>query len=481
VVIGHNDRIAWGITNIGDTQDLFIEKQHPDNPYLFKYEDQWYPAQVIKEEIKVKGQDKLDPIEIIITHNGPIVSMDPLLSLRWTAYEIEASTIDAILGMNKARNFQDFRRALFEFTLPVQNIVYADIDGNIGFRTAGLVPIRKLGLGLEPSPGWSADYGWEGFIPMEELPELFNPSQGFIANANHRVVDDLYPYPIMVDDASPYRMTRIVDVLSSGSAFSLENMKALQNDWYNSHAATWLPLWLELLTGHESKFDKIEKKSMTLLKDWLKNPVSSPEASAPAIYAKWYLNLMEDVFKAQMGEELFIRFISKGYIACNALDYLMKKGESGWFNDGLDQILLNGFRRSIAELSEMLGPDPKKWQWHDLQKVSFDHVLGKKVLTKLLFNHGPYPYGGDHETVGRARYSMDNPFNVKVAGSLRFIAVMKPQIESFGVIAGGQSGHFMSKHYDDQIDTWLEGKYYPLIHSQEELLGEELLKVILKP
>jgi penicillin G amidase len=136
-----------------------------------------------------------------------------------------------------------------------------------------------------------------------------------------------------------------------------------------------------LLTNHESELDKIEKESMRLLKDWLNNPVSSPEASAPAIYAKWYMNLMEDVFKAQMGEELFMKFVSKRYIACKALDNLMKKGQSGWFNDGLDQVLFNSFRRSIRELTELLKPDPKKWQWRDLQKVSFDHVLGKRALT----------------------------------------------------------------------------------------------------
>ena len=480
VVIGHNERVAWGMTNIGDTQDLFLEEQHPDDPYRFKYENEWYTARVIKEEVKVKGEDEPELLEIIITHNGPLILNDPPLSLRWTAHEMDAGTMDAILGMNRARNWEDFRKALFDFTLPVQNIVYADVDGNIGFRTAGLVPIRKQGYGLEPSPGWSADYGWKGFIPMEELPELFNPSQGYIATANHRVVDDKYPYPIMIDDASPYRMIRIVDVLGAGSSFTLEKMKALQNDWYNSHAATWLPLWLELLANHESELDEIEKESIHLLQDWLKNPVSLPQAPAPAIYAKWYLNLMQDVFKDQMGEALFLRFISRGYFAFNALDYLMKKEESAWFKAGIEQVLLHSFRRSISELSTMLGPDPGQWQWRNLQKVSFDHVLSKGVL-KRLFNRGPYPYGGDHETVGRARYFMDDPFNVKVGASLRFIAVMKPQIESLGVIAGGQSGHFMSKHYDDQIDNWLEGQYYRLVHSQEKLLGKKHAKIILKP
>jgi penicillin G amidase len=481
VIIGHNDRVAWGMTNIGDTQDLFVEERHPDDPYRFKYEDEWYTARVIEEEIKVKGQDKPELMEIIITRNGPLILTSPALSLRWTAYEIEASTIDAIISLNDAHDWEDFRQALFHFTLPVQNIVYADIDGNIGFRTAGLVPMRKQGLGLEPSPGWSADYGWKGFIPMEELPELFNPPQGYIATANHRVVDDRYPYPIMIDDASPYRMMRILDVLGSGSTFTLEEMKALQNDWYNSHAATRLPLWVELLTDHESGFDETEKEGFNLLKDWLANPVSSPYESAPAIYAKWYLNLIEDVFKTEMEKNLYQRFISSGYFVNNALDYLLEKEESAWFNGSPDQILLKSYRRAIGELSELLGTDPGQWQWRNLQKVSFDHVLGKRALLKLLFNRGPYPYGGDNETVGRARYFLPEPFNVKVADSLRFIMVMEPQIDSHGVIAGGQSGHFMSKHYDDQINAWLEGRYYQLINSQKELLGKKFSKMILKP
>jgi penicillin G amidase len=481
VVIGYNNRVAWGMTNIGDTQDLFMEERHHDDPYRFKYEDEWYTAQIIEEEIKVEGQENPEMIEIIITRNGPLISNAPALSLRWTAYEIKTSTVDAIMLMNNARNWEDFRRALLEFSLPVQNIVYADVDGNIGFRTAGLVPIRKQGMGLEPSPGWSADYGWSGFIQMEELPELFNPPQGYIATANHRVVDESYPHQIMIDDALPYRMKRIVDVLGSGSSFTLEQMKALQNDWYNSQAANRLPLWFELLTDHENGLDEIGKESLTLLKEWFHDPVSYPDASAQTIYAGWYLNLIEDVFKEKMGENLYLQFISRGYFASNSLDYLLVKGESPWFNDNLDKILVHSFQRTVRELSELLGPDPKQWQWSDLQKISFDHILGKRALLKLFLNRGPYPIGGDNHTVGVARYLLNDPFNVKSAAGLRFIAVMKPQIESFGIIAGGQSGHFMSKHYDDQIDPWLKGDYYRLIHSQKELMDKKFSKMILKP
>ena len=483
VVIGHNERIAWGMTNIGDTQDLFLEEQHPDDPHRFKYEGEWYTADVIEEEIKVKGQDNPELIEVIFTRNGPLISDNPPMSLRWTAYDIEASAVDAVIDANQARNWDEFRQAMLDFTTPMQNIVYADVDGNIGFRTVGLAPIRKQGLGLEPSPGWSADYGWEGFIPMEEMPELFNPPQGYIATANHRVVDDTYPYMIAIDDATPYRMIRIADQLSSGTPLSLEDVKAMQTDWFNPHAAARLPLWLSLLDGHADALGDDEKKGLELLGEWLENPVSSPDAAAPAIYASWYMNFMEEVFKEEMGEEMYERFISKAYIAYKALDYQLEKEESAWFNDSLDELLLSSYQRTMAELSEQLGPELERWQWQDLQSVSFEHVLGEEDLLKPFFSRGPYPYGGDNETVGRANYSLNDPFNVTLAAGLRFIAVMEPQIKSYGIFSGGQSGHFMSDHYDDHIETWLENRYNKIAGSQEELLEQETetRKMILKP
>ncbi len=483
VVIGHNERIAWGLTNIGDTQDLFLEEQHPDDPHRFRYEDEWYTADVIEEEIKIKGQDEPELVEVIITRNGPLILKDPPMSLRWTAYEIETSPFDAVINLNRARNWDQFREALLGFTIPMQNIVYADVDGNIGFRTAGLAPIRKKGLGLEPSPGWSADYGWDGFIPMEEMPELFNPPQGYIASANHRVVDENYPYMIAIDDATPYRMVRITNQLSSGATLTLEDMKAMQTDWFNPHAAARLPRLLNLLSGHTSELNNFETAGLELLEKWSENPVSSPEDTAPAIYANWYLNFMEEVFKEKMGEELYRRFISNAYIAYKALDYQLEKEESAWFDDRLNELLLNSYRRTMNELTEQLGPDLDQWQWQDFQSISFDHILGEEDLLKPFFNRGPYPYGGDNETVGRANYLLNDPFNVTLAAGMRFIAIMKPQIEAYGIYAGGQSGHFMSDHYDNQLDAWVEGRYYKKIGSREELLEQQAKtrEMILKP
>lgn len=464
VVIGHNEKIAWGMTNIGDTQDLFLERRHPEDPHRFLFDDKWYAAKVIKEEIQVKGREQPEIIKVVITRNGPLISENPAMSLKWTANHIEASTVDAIIGMNKAENGDQFRSALAHFTAPVQNIVYADTDGNIGFQTAGLLPIRKKGKGLMPSPGWDAEYGWEGFIPADELPALYNPPQGYIITANHKVTGDDYPYIIAIDDASPYRMMRIEEVLGSSDSLTLRDMMNLQTDWYNKHAAERLPLWLDLVTEHAERFpgryDDVQRRGLSLLSEWVDSPVSEPKQAAPAIYAVWYLNVMEDVFRDAMGNSLYHRFIDKGYMAFKALDYLLEQQESQWFEDDLGHMLAESYWRTINDIIHMLGPDPETWQWQNLQSVSIDHILGQNRWLRPWFSRGPYPYGGDYEAVGRAAYRLNNPFNVHSAAGLRFIAVMNPEIEVHAVIAGGQSGHFMADHYDDQIQTWLDRGYF---------------------
>ncbi len=472
VVIGHNENIAWGMTNIGDTQDLFLERQHPENPHMFRYEDQWYQARVLQEEIQIKGQEQPELLEVVITKNGPLIAEDPALSIQWTAYHVQNSTIDAVLKMNQAHNWEEFLSALEHFSLPVQNIVYADIEGNIGFKTAGMLPIRKKGQGLVPVPGWDADYGWSGFIDQDELPKLFNPPQGYVVTANHKVAGDDYPFLIGLDHGSPYRMMRIKEVLQSSSNLNLADMKSLQTDWYNMQAKTRLPLWLDLVQADMDRFpenyDQVQSQGLFLLQEWVKNPVSAPEQAAPAIYACWYLNLMQEAFRPKMGAALYQNFIEQGYVAYKALDYLLeKRGDSAWFADGLQQKLSASYKLSIDQLVDKLGPDPEKWQWQQLQTVSLEHVLGASRLLAPFVNRGPYPYGGDYETVGRAKYNLNNPFQVTGGPGLRFIAVLEPEIQAYAVLAGGQSGHFMADNYDDQLQTWLAGGYYQVGFTQQ--------------
>ena len=464
VIIGNNRYIAWGMTNIGDSQDLFLEERHPDDPHRFKYEDQWYEAEVVEKEIQVEGQDEPDVIEVIHTRHGPLISDDPPLSMRWTAYEAETSTADAIFKMNQAAGWEEFKAALKHFSVPVQAIVYADVKGNIGFRVAGDLPVRKEGQGLIPSPGWEEGSGWEKMVPFDELPELYNPDQGYIVTANHRVEPEHYPYQISLDSAPHYRKQRITEFLGSAERVSIEDSKMLQNDWYNRHAEERLPNFVEIVKEHKPELSAVEKSSLELLKEWADNPVNEKDSAAAPLFQVWYLNLMEEVFRDKLGDDLYLEFIRHDYVAYNSLEYLLELEESAWLPDGPAEVLINSYVRSVEELIEKQGDNPELWRWEELQTIAFNHDLGvAPIIGDYLFNRGPFPYGGDHMTVGRARYALDDPFNVIGGAGLRFIADMDEPILSNAVIAGGQSGHPFSPHYSDQLETWLDGEYYEVV------------------
>lgn len=461
VIIGNNRSIAWGMTNIGDTQDLFLEKRHPDNPHKFKYDGEWYEAEVDLEEVWVEGQDEPEIVEVIYTRHGPLISEDPPMSLRWTAYEVETSTADSVFKLNRATSWDEFNDAIVHFSVPVQAVVYADVKGNIGFRVAGNLPVRKEGRGLMPSPGWEEGHGWDGFIPLEEMPVVYNPPEDYIATANHRVETDDYPYIISLDNAPHYRKQHIADFLGAAGTVSLKDSKNLQTDWHNRHAQDRLPQFLDVLVNNTGKLDETERESLELLKQWAEEPVNEKDSSAAALFQVWYLKLMEEVFRDKLGSELFEEFLRHDYIAYNSLEYLLEIEESAWLPEGLAQPLLESYSRSVEELTELLGPDTGDWRWDELQTIIFEHDLGvAPVIGDYLFNRGPYPYGGDHMTTGRARYALDDPFNVIGGAGLRYIAEMGDTVNIRAVIAGGQSGHPLSPHYSDQLETWLAGEYY---------------------
>ncbi len=480
VITGHNSFVAWGITNIGDSMDLCREKRDSKNPYNFLKDDIWYEAEVITEEIPVRGR-KPEPIEIIITKNGPLISEDPPLSLRWAGYEVNKSTADAMLKINLAKNWEEFKDGLFHFSTPIHNVVYADKEGNIAFRTVGQLPVRKKGLGIFPSPGWDSEYDWMGYIPNEELPELYNPTSGFIVTANHKVVGDDYPYIITHDYAPPYRMERITKVLKSKEDISVEDFKELQNDWYNLHAFTRLPRWLEEIEPFFHDMNKAEKQAYEILLDWAKEPVNDREEAGPVIFQTWYLNCMEEIFAKRMGENLYASFLGSAYLAYNAFEYILERGKSPWIRHGLTEPLYNSFLRTIEELTADWGNDPRRWQWQKIQTATLKHLMGDVSILAPFVNRGPFPYGGDHMTVGRAAYKLHEPFIVDFGATMRYIAHMKPDVEAYTVMAGGQSGHFLSPHYDDQIETWLNGEFYPIRNSEKEIPEDMKQKLKLIP
>ncbi|MCT8138442.1 penicillin acylase family protein [Anaerobacillus sp. CMMVII] len=291
IILGHNEHIAWGVTNVGpDVQQLYLEKRNPTNPYEFEYMGEWEEANVIKEEINVKGKDAPEKHEIVITRHGPIISEfahtdhpKQALSLRWTAHD-PTPELEAVLRYNKATNWDEFKEALTYFRAPAQNFVFAATDGTIAYRANGLIPIRANNEALLPVPGWTDEYEWQGFIPWEELPTIVNPPGGFISTANNKVVDDDYPYHISHSWAQPFRQRRIVDVLESKEIFSLEDMKALQFDQKNLQAAELLPLLLPIVK-RAADLRNIDEQAIELLENWDQN--DDKNLAAPLIHHLW--------------------------------------------------------------------------------------------------------------------------------------------------------------------------------------------------
>src|SRR5699024_9359286 len=250
IILGHNENIAWGVTNTGpDVQQLFIEKQNPDKENEFLYDDEWEQAEVIPEPIQVKGEDTIE-YEVVETRHGPIISHfsketndDDIFSLQWTALEATTELL-AILELNKASNWEEFEKGLEHFLAPAQNFVFMDDSGTIAYKANGNIPIYENATdALLPLPGWDKKYELKEYIPFDELPKVINPDKGYIATANNKIVPDDYPYHISNVWAQPYRYDRIAEVLEENDELTLDDMKDLQMDTVNLRAKEFIPLF----------------------------------------------------------------------------------------------------------------------------------------------------------------------------------------------------------------------------------------------
>jgi penicillin amidase len=282
VLVGHNDYIAWGATNsVPDVEDLYIERINPRNPRQYEYNGKWMDMEVRYEEIRIKGEKYPHVFPVRITQHGPIISdqetvvrfdgfsIKPLqpfpenldltaLSLRCTALE-QNKTFKALTSLNSARNFNQFRGALRYWSVPSQNFVYADVNGNIGYQLPGLIPIRKHTDGSVPSPGWVDDYEWQGYIPFDELPMAYNPSSGYIVTANNPPVGAEYPYSIGTGFVYGYRARRIVDMIEADrDGISIEDIKAMQGDTLNLSASEILP-YVEALKSQDREVTAVRE------------------------------------------------------------------------------------------------------------------------------------------------------------------------------------------------------------------------------
>lgn len=481
VVAGHNEHIAWGLTNVGaDVQDLFEIRFHPEEPHLYAYLDGWREAKLVTEAIPIKGSDEPEELRVRITHHGPVVSdvveldRGRALSLRWTALE-PTREADMFIELAYAENWDDFTSALEHFMAPAQNFVFADRHGNIGFRANGLFPIRRAGDGLLPAPGWTDTHEWEGYVPWDELPSAYNPPEELIVTANQRIVGEDYPYLISHEWTPPYRAEAIRRGLEGRTDLTLDDMKELQGSFYNTQAEKILPVFIGALDTHN--LEGAAADALQLLKAWATEPLDDAELAAPLVYHTLYLTVLEDTFRAELGADLFERLLAYRSLI-TVVDRMLTSGESAWFTrgdlvgpDARDAIIRDAFSQAVARLSDAFGSSVEAWSWGAAHQLTFRHAAAQTRLAALILNRGPFPVGGSSFTPAMMGYALDDPFGVTMSAPWRYVVDIV-SLEAYDALAIGNSGHPFSPHYDDQLELWLTHAYKPLVLYSEDISPE---------
>ncbi|MDY6875049.1 MAG: penicillin acylase family protein [Chloroflexota bacterium] len=490
IIIGHNDHIAWGVTNLGpDVQDLFIERINPENPNQYEFQGEWLDMEIVREEIQVAGEDEPVVVFARITNHGPIINdvvggaeedwafgWQPL-ALSWTALQ-PGTLVRSIALMDKAQNWDEFREALSYWDVPSQNFVYADVEGNIGYQAPGRIPIRASGDGSSPVPGWSGEYEWVDYIPFDELPRAFNPPEGYIVTANNAVVGPDFSHFISMDWSPGYRARRIEELIEADSSLSLADIQAMHGDSSPVWAEDVLPYLLVLpaidpSAGSGPDSDRLAE-ALEMLRAWDRR--AGRDSAGAALFEAFRVHLVDLTFGDELGEQLVRR--ARGKVMVALVDFLADE-DSPWFDDVTtpevetrDEILLRALEEAVEELTETLGRDMARWRWGDLHTATFENQsLGQSGIGPIeaLFNRGPVPVDGTIATVNNTGYSLSNPYDVVIIPSYRQIVDLGDLPKSVSMHTTGQSGHPFHTHYDDMIDPWRNIEYHPMLWQRADV------------
>jgi penicillin amidase len=505
VIIGHNNRIAWGFTNVGpDVQDLVLEKINPANPDQYEVNGEWQEMVIRTETIKVKGGAD-ETITIRATRHGPLITevygledfaphagLEPgnqyTVALRWTALE-PSRTWRAIFNLNRAQNWDEFRTALRDLDVPSQNIVYADVDGNIGYQVPGNIPIRTNGDGLLPVPGWTDEYEWTGYIPFDELPFSFNPPQGYIAAANNAIVDEAYPYLIALDWDPGYRAQRIVEMIEAQPKISIEYIQQIQGDNKNLGAQDILP-YLLALSFEDPKLAEAAER----LRQW--DFQMGMDSQPAAIYMGFFNALLAKTFYDEIPEDYWLQGGARSWVILRTL--LAQPNSAWWDNTATptietrDDIVRQAFAEGYAALEKRLGADADAWKWGALHTATFvNATLGESGVASIeaMFNRGPFPTAGGTSILNATNWNLarddwderDNPYAVTSLPSMRMIVDLGNLDNSLTMHTTGQSGHAYHPHYIDMADPWRHIQYHPMLWSRERIEQQAEARLTLAP
>lgn len=492
---GHNDRCAWGITNlVASPRDLYVEtldRSEGDGcPSRYRDGDGWADVQIRTETIQVRGAAE-ETITVRSTARGPLVDeIVPLapepgpngeptaLSLRWTGHEV-LGEVQALLDLNRARDWTSFRSALSHWRLPVFNFVYADVDGHIGWQATGSIPIRGDGdLTRGYRPANDPAHAWTGFIPFDALPRMEDPARGWVGTANNAPVDPAeQTVPLYGWWASGHRALRLRQVFGeAGRTFSADDLRALHGDVTNLRAKDVLPCLPSLLHDGDAG-DRV----LTLLAGW--DGQMSTDSVAATVFEAFFECWHRRVLEAGFPEEARGFLASLGAGAGLAQRLLTEGDPTGWFGGGVDltTVAEEAAAEALAHLEARYGADPTGWRWGIVHSVSFRHPLDGRPGTEGLFATAPREVGGNGYVLNANGYSHDAPFSVTSGPEYRLVVDLGDLDGGTAVLTTGESGLPGSPHYDDMVDPWVHGVHLPLPFSSAAVEAAKLGETHLEP
>jgi len=502
VVSGHNNDIAWGTTNVyPDVNDQYLIKVNPDNPLQYEWDGKWRDMTVRDETISFGDGKPPITVKVRETHLGPITNdnkydartgqtagfnnKDPL-ALHWTALEPSRISL-AILGINSARNWEEFRSALQYWDVPSQSLIYADTQGNIGYQMPGKIPIRPANYaGQLPAPGWTSEYEWKGYIPYDLMPRTYNPARNYIVAANQEVAPPQY-YEFLNQQLGPdvnanfgskynkwvygYRSQRINELIKQLAPNTVATYQAMQGDNKHLPANEVLPY----LSG--LKFDDPEVSDA---RDWLLkwDRFCNEDSAQAALYNEFWMRLMRNLFQDQLGDAAKTDGLDKEMWAVNLL--MQNPNDAWWDNvstadikETRDEILAQSFKEGYAAAVADMGKDRSQWKWGKLHKATFvSNPLGASGIAPLesLVNQGPVSLGGNTECVNNEMwYVSKGNFSITLIPSMRLIVDMSDLGKSVSMNSTGQSGNPGNPWYGSMILPWAKVQYHPMPWTRQQV------------
>ena len=478
ISIGHNGTIAFGLTIFSiDQEDLYIYRTKPDEPDFYEHRGHWLPMEVTSEEIPVRGGDART-VELRFTRHGPVLYRDPdrnlAIGLRAAWLEPGMAPYLGSIEYIRARNWDQFLAAMNRWGTPSENQVYADTNGNIGWKPGGLAPVRPNWDGLLPVPG-DGRYEWRGYRDMDELPVEFNPERGWVATANEMNLPPGYDVPLGWEWAGPYRRQRIGEVLDAEDAMTVEGAVRLQTDYVSMPARRLLALLRRAKPIPEAT------PSLNLLADW--DGELAPDSAAAALFEVWWrrhldpevgrriaaaLEAGDDPLPVQ--DENLLRLLETADPRLGARPRRAR-----------DEALLESLAAAYADVEERLGPDPAAWRWGDLHRIELRHPMSAHLPDDIrrLADVGPAPRGGSGDTVGNTSYGDD--LNQRSGASFRMVVDVGNWDASVAMNNPGQSGDPRSPHYKDLFEPWADDEAFPLLYTRPAILEAAEARIELIP